>query len=193
MLPTWSSSPSRDAFSDSYSSWTPLLGEECRWQHNVHITESKGRNSVCTALVFAALDRRSLWHWYGVALYSESFLSTEGSNSAAAEAKCDHALENWCEVSFCNLKTKKLDLVQIFVGLFQIFRGFFPSTPWWTFWPSKKVSTLMMLFKSMNKIFKMLWILRPCCAPCQHTGRVLLTRGQSFSSRRTVFVRNAAT
>lgn len=161
MLLNGSPSPSRAVFSDFCSSWTPFLGEDCRWLYNAYITESKRRRGIYAALVFAALGRRSLQHWYVVALYSESFLSMEGSNPAAAEAKCDQAPENWRKVWFCNLKTKKLDLVQIFVGLFQIFRGFFPSAPWWTFWPNKKKKSQlsMMLFKAMNKIFKLLWVL----------------------------------
>lgn len=107
-----------------------------------------GRNRMHPALVSVALcalkaqdkwlNRQSLWHWYVVALlYSESFLITEGSTLAAAEAKCDRMPENWRSFWFCNLETKKLDLAQVLLGCFK-FLGVFSSTQWWTFWPNEK-------------------------------------------------------
>lgn len=140
------------------------------------------RNSAEAKVVSPALDGLSLWHWYVVALlYSESFLVTEGSKPATTEAKSDHMPKNWPAIWFCNLKTKKLDLVQILLDCFRFlgFFFFFPSTPWWTFWPKEKVSTVMMLFKAMSKIFKLLWMLCPQSSG-QLTGRAHYLRPECF-------------
>lgn len=191
MLPNWSPSPSRDVFSDSYSSWAPFLGEEWRWWYNVHVTESKRRNGICTSLVFAALDRRSPRHWNSLVFRKLS--KHGGSNPAAAEAKCDHAPpENWCEVWFCNFKTKKLDLVQIFVGLFQIFRGFFPPLHDEHFGLIKKSQPSWCCLEQWTTFSN-------CFEYCAHRPLVStpaersLPKAGAFSSQRTVFVRNAAT
>lgn len=152
------------------------------------------RNSAEAKVVSPALDGLSLWHWYVVALlYSESFLVTEGSKPATTEAKSDHMPKNWPAIWFCNLKTKKLDLVQILLDCFRFLGFFFFSLPLHDehFGLRKKSQPSWCCLKQWARFLNCF----ECCAhsplvssPAEHT-----TWGQNVSSLQTVFVRNAAT